>query len=80
MTDRINYEMAVYMYPVKDREGREYFALGRVTNEGMENTLAVTPKGGHGETMFFFQQHNIAYGLRGACLECRMRVVAEPIG
>jgi hypothetical protein len=76
MTDQtITYEQVAWMQPVKDRSGKIYFMLGKVTNPGIKNTLAVTPKDGKGMTMFYCLEHETAYGINGACLDCRTRVV-----
>ena len=74
-TQLITYEQVAWMQPVKDKDGKSYLTLGRVTNTGVKNTLAVTPQGGKGETLFYCLEHEVAYGPRDVCLDCRTRVV-----
>ena len=71
----INFQQVAWMQPMQSKDGKQYYMLGKVTNPGMEDTLAVTPVDGNGETLFFCQKHNVAYGLRGACLDCKMQVI-----
>jgi hypothetical protein len=80
MTGKINYEQVAWMQPVKSRDGGEYLMLGKVTNPGIANTLAVTPAHGNGETMFFCLEHEEAYGLQGICTGCRLQVRTEAQG
>jgi hypothetical protein len=80
LPQEITYEQVAYMQRIKDHEGAEYYTLGEVTNKGIENTLAVTPVGGDGRTLFYCREHKIAYGNRETCLGCRMQLVTEPIG
>jgi len=75
MSDTVNYQAVAWMQTITSKDDKKFYMLGTVTNPGMENTLAVTPVDGNGETMFFCQTHKVAYGLRGACLDCRMQVV-----
>lgn len=80
MPQEITYEAVAYMQRIKDHEGAEYYTLGRVTNKGFENTLAVTPVGQDGRTLFYCQKHQVAYRNGETCLGCRMQLVTEPIG
>lgn len=78
-TQTIHYEQVAYMEPVTARDGKKYLTLGKVTNAGIENTMAVTPADGHGETKFFCLIHEEAYNpSKGFCLGCRMQVREEP--
>lgn len=70
---RINYEQVSWMQPIKDKDGAAFLMLGKVTNPGMDNTLAVTPAHGNGETMFFCLVHEEAYALHGLCTGCRLQ-------
>lgn len=74
----ITYEAVAWMQPVKSRDGKSYYTLGRVTNQGLNNTLAVTPVDGNGETMFFCLEHEEAYFPRWFCEGCRMQPREHP--
>jgi hypothetical protein len=79
MGSDIIYQQVAWMQPVKDKgNGKEFYTLGPV--EGRTNTLAVTPIGGKGETLFYCQTHQFAYRIHEACLECRMQVREVPTG
>lgn len=80
MSDTVNYQQVAWMQILKSKDGKRFYMLGKVTNAGMDNTLAVTPTDGNGETLFYCQKHNVAYGLRGACLDCKMQVIDPGIG
>ena len=66
----LKYESVTWMQIVKDKSGKEFYIMGPM--EGMPDTLAVTPKGGNGGTMFFCKKHDFAYGIHEACLDCRI--------
>ena len=76
----INYEGVAWMQPLKSKDGKKFLMLGKVTNPEYPNTFAVTPEDGKGETMFFCIKHEVAYGLKGFCLDCRMQTREEPAG
>lgn len=75
--DVITYEQISYMYPVKDIvTNQEFRCLGKVTNPGIINTMAVTDdKGG---TWFYCLTHQESYHpAHGFCGGCRMQPRAE---
>ena len=76
----ITYEQVSYMYPVSDIVTNEKFhVLGKVTNPGIENTMAVTD--GKGKTMFYCLVHQESYHpVHGFCNGCRLQPLAEPVG
>lgn len=72
------YQSVAWMQRVIDKtSGKEFYTLGPMDN--MKDTLAVTPVGGSGETVFFCRRHNFAYGIHEACLDCRSQVRDEPL-
>lgn len=73
----VNVQTVSWMQRVTDHlTDKEYYMIGNVTNR--ERTLAVTPVGGNGGTMFFCQRHNCAYGISDECPECVSQVVEAP--
>jgi hypothetical protein len=77
----ITFEQAAYMMQVKDlKTGKKFYILGKVTNPGIENTMAVSPVEGNGGTMFYCLKHEQVYAAtHGFCEGCRLEPLAEAI-
>lgn len=77
--DTIHYDQAVWMQPIRDKHGKQYYLLGKVQNAELPHTLAVSEVGGSGATLMFCQLHDVAYRLGETCEGCRMSPVEAPV-
>lgn len=77
MATHITVETVVWNQLVTATDGKQYYMLGHVVNASTP-TLAVSPKGGNGGTMFFCEIHKVAYSINhDVCNECQSQVVGE---
>jgi hypothetical protein len=60
----------VFNQEIKDKDGKVYLYLAPIA--GMKDTIAVTPTGGVGGTMFYCIKHRFAFRANNVCLDCRL--------